>query len=151
MPAVKNFDCFNDKEDIYELMDRFGKSLLNELEISFISPTDGELNIKMAKAPDGKTHAATHTASQSYNPAETSEDAKIITAPLVGTFYASPSPDSEPYVKIGDKITYGAVLCIIEAMKSMNEIESETEGEITEVLAKNGMPVEYGQPLFKLK
>ena len=73
-----------------------------------------------------------------------------ITAPIVGTFYASASPDSPAYVKVGDKIEAGKVLCIIEAMKLMNEIEAETSGTIAEILVKNEEPVEYGQVLFRV-
>jgi acetyl-CoA carboxylase biotin carboxyl carrier protein len=73
-----------------------------------------------------------------------------ITAPIVGTFYASASPDSPIYVKVGDKIEAGKVLCIIEAMKLMNEIEAETSGVIAEILVKNEEAVEYGQVLFRV-
>ncbi|MCL7746142.1 acetyl-CoA carboxylase biotin carboxyl carrier protein [Halalkalibacter alkaliphilus] len=71
-----------------------------------------------------------------------------ITSPMVGTFYSAPSPDSAPYVKQGDKVSEDSVVCIVEAMKLMNEIEAEVKGKITEVLAENGELVEYGQPLF---
>ena len=74
-----------------------------------------------------------------------------ITAPIVGTFYASPAPDAPLYVKAGDKVEAGQVLCIIEAMKLMNEIEAETSGKIVEVLVKNEDPVEYGQVLFRIE
>ncbi|WP_044747872.1 acetyl-CoA carboxylase biotin carboxyl carrier protein [Bacillus alveayuensis] len=74
-----------------------------------------------------------------------------ITSPMVGTFYAAPSPDSPPYVKVGDKIKKDTVVCIVEAMKLFNEIEAEVDGEIVEVLVKNGQLVEYGQPLFLVK
>lgn len=74
-----------------------------------------------------------------------------ITAPMVGTFYESPSPDSDAYVKVGDKITKGQTLCIIEAMKLMNEIESEVSGTIVEICAKNAQPVEYGLVMFKVE
>ena len=74
-----------------------------------------------------------------------------ITSPMVGTFYASPSPDSEEYVSVGDRIKSDSIVCIVEAMKLFNEIEAEVEGEIVEILAKNGQLVEYGQPLFLVK
>lgn len=73
-----------------------------------------------------------------------------ITAPIVGTFYASASPDAPVFVRVGDKIEAGKVLCIIEAMKLMNEIEAETSGTIAEILVKNEEPVEYGQVLFRV-
>ena len=74
-----------------------------------------------------------------------------VTAPIVGTFYASPSPDAAVFVKVGDRVRAGQVLCIIEAMKLMNEIEAEVSGTVREVLVKNEEPVEYGQVLFKLE
>ncbi|GGK19055.1 acetyl-CoA carboxylase biotin carboxyl carrier protein [Caldalkalibacillus thermarum TA2.A1] len=74
-----------------------------------------------------------------------------IVSPMVGTFYRAPAPDAEPYVKEGDKVTENTVVCIVEAMKLMNEIEAEVRGEIVEVLAENGQLVEYGQPLFLVK
>lgn len=79
------------------------------------------------------------------------ENLYTVKSPMVGTFYSSPSENSEPYVKSGDKVNKGNVLCIVEAMKLMNEIESEIEGTIVEVLCKNGQMVEYGEPLFKVK
>ncbi len=78
-------------------------------------------------------------------------DAVVIRSPIVGTFYRSPSPDSPPYVEIGDVVEKGQTLCIIEAMKIMNEIESEVRGEILDILVENAEPVEYGQPLFLVK
>jgi acetyl-CoA carboxylase biotin carboxyl carrier protein len=71
-----------------------------------------------------------------------------IQSPMVGTFYQSPSPDSPPYVRVGDEINPGKILCIVEAMKLMNEIEAEISGKIVKVLVQNGQPIEYNQPLF---
>ncbi len=71
-----------------------------------------------------------------------------ITAPLVGTFYSSASPDAGPFVEVGDRVKKGQVICIVEAMKLMNEIESEADGQIVKMLVENGQPVEYGEPLF---
>jgi len=79
------------------------------------------------------------------------ENVVEICAPMVGTFYRSPSPDADPYVKTGDRIKSGTVLCIIEAMKLMNELEAEISGEIKEILVEDGQPVEYNQPLFLIK
>jgi acetyl-CoA carboxylase biotin carboxyl carrier protein len=73
-----------------------------------------------------------------------------VTAPIVGTFYAAPAPDAPAYVKVGDHVQAGSVLCIIEAMKLMNEIEAETSGTVAEVLVRNEEPVEYGQVLFRI-
>ncbi len=75
----------------------------------------------------------------------------IIKSPIVGTFYRAPSPDSPPFVEIGDHITKGTTLCIIEAMKLMNEIESDINGTITKILIDNAQPVDYNQPLFVIK
>lgn len=75
----------------------------------------------------------------------------IVKSPMVGTFYSSPSPDKDAFVRVGDKVNASSILCIIEAMKLMNEIESEVNGTIKEILVKDGEMVEYGQPLFKIK
>ena len=74
----------------------------------------------------------------------------VITSPLVGRFYAAPSEDAEPFVKVGDTVKKGQTLAIVEAMKLMNEIESDYDGVVTEILAENGQGVEYGQPLFRI-
>lgn len=75
----------------------------------------------------------------------------LITSPIVGTFYLSPSPDAKQYVKVGSKVKKGDTLCIIEAMKLMNEIEAEMDGEVVEILVNNEQMVEYGQPLFRIR
>jgi len=75
----------------------------------------------------------------------------VITAPMVGTFYAAPSPGAKPFVEIGDEIKVGQVLCVIEAMKMMNQIEADKAGRIASILARNGDPVEFGQPLFVIE
>ncbi|OLN23324.1 acetyl-CoA carboxylase, biotin carboxyl carrier protein [Domibacillus antri] len=86
-------------------------------------------------------------------PKSAADDAHLhkITSPMVGTFYQSPSPDADAYVKPGDKIKSDSVVCIVEAMKLFNEIEAEVDGEIVEILVKDGQLVEYGQPLFLVK
>ena len=76
---------------------------------------------------------------------------KIVVSPLVGTFYAAPSEDAEPFVKVGDIVKKGQTLAIVEAMKLMNEIESDYDGVIEEILVENGQPVEFNQPLFRVK
>jgi acetyl-CoA carboxylase biotin carboxyl carrier protein len=78
-------------------------------------------------------------------------DSHVVKSPIVGTFYASPSPGAEPFVKIGDYVETGQTLCIVEAMKLMNEIESDESGEVVRIFAENGQPVEYGQPLFGIR
>lgn len=79
------------------------------------------------------------------------EDMFLVKSPIVGTFYASPSPGAEAFVKIGNHVDAGQTLCIVEAMKLMNEIESEVSGEVLRIFAENGQPVEYGQPLFGIR
>jgi len=74
-----------------------------------------------------------------------------LTAPVVGTFYRSPAPDADPYAEMGSVVKKGQILCVIEAMKLMNEIESEWDGKIVEILVENALPVEYGQPLFRIE
>jgi acetyl-CoA carboxylase biotin carboxyl carrier protein len=79
------------------------------------------------------------------------EDLFLVKSPIVGTFYGSPSPGAEPFVKVGTHIDSGQTLCIVEAMKLMNEIESEMSGEVLRIFVENGQPVEYGQPLFGIR
>ena len=87
----------------------------------------------------------------SHGAAAVRSDLHVIKSPIVGTFYGSPSPGSDPFVTAGAKVEAGQVLCIIEAMKLMNEIESDVPGELVEVYAENGKPVEYGEPLFGIR
>jgi acetyl-CoA carboxylase biotin carboxyl carrier protein len=75
----------------------------------------------------------------------------VITSPIVGTFYAAPSPDADPYVRVGDRVQKGQVVCIIEAMKLMNEIEADVAGIVLEVHPENAQPVEFGEPLFSVR
>ena len=85
--------------------------------------------------------------------AEAAEESKLvtITSPIVGIFHRAPSPESQPFVEVGSTVKKGQVLCIVEAMKLMNEIESDTEGVISKILVENGQPVEYGEPLFLIE
>lgn len=89
-----------------------------------------------------------HEASAEPLPGQKNENWVEICSPMVGTFYRAPAPDAEPYVREGDTISPGKILCIIEAMKLMNEIEAEIHGKIVKILVENGQPVEYNQPLF---
>jgi len=104
---------------------------------------------KPAAAPvaSGPTHPGT----QATTAASQDQDLHIIPSPIVGTFYRSPSPSAEPFVKIGSSVEADTVVCIIEAMKLMNEIQAETSGEVAKIYVENGQPVEYGQPLFGIK
>ena len=94
--------------------------------------------------------AAIDLATSSARP-EREESLHIVRSPIVGTFYESPTPGSPPFVKVGDALEVGQVLCIVEAMKLMNEIESDAAGEIVKCLVTNGQPIEYGQPLFSIR
>ncbi len=83
--------------------------------------------------------------------ASSSDDLHLVKSPIVGTYYGAPSPGAEPFVKVGGFVETGQTLCIVEAMKLMNEIESDTSGEVLRVFVENGQPVEYGQPLFGIR
>jgi acetyl-CoA carboxylase biotin carboxyl carrier protein len=85
------------------------------------------------------------------NAAEAGAKFHTITSPMVGTFYRAPAPDAEPYVQVGSRVTEKTIVCIVEAMKLMNEIEADCRGEIVEILAENGQLVEFGQPLFRVR
>jgi acetyl-CoA carboxylase biotin carboxyl carrier protein len=95
--------------------------------------------------------AAAALSAASPAPAKAVAEGHEITSPMVGTFYEAASPESPAYIKVGDSVSEETVVCIIEAMKVMNEIKAETKGVVTEVLAQNGKPVQFGQPLFRVK
>ena len=101
--------------------------------------------VPMAPAPEGAPAAA------APSPEPKTENFKEITSPMVGTFYTSPSPEAAPYVSVGSAIIEGSVVCIVEAMKVMNEIKSEISGTIVEIVAENGKSVQYGQVLFRVR
>jgi acetyl-CoA carboxylase biotin carboxyl carrier protein len=84
-------------------------------------------------------------------PSSPAEVLHVIKSPIVGTFYAAPNPESGPFVKVGDSVQAGQTVCIIEAMKLMNEIEADISGEVARIMVENGQPVEYGEPLFALR
>ena len=151
-----------DYKDIKKLIDDMGNSNLDSLEIEFpegikISMTKNTkkevINVIEGSAPmtvptirEEKGKSLVNVENQTK-----ADNYKIVKSPMVGTFYASSAPDKEPYVKVGDKVHKEQVLCIGEATKLMNEIESEFDGEIAEVCVKNEDIVEYGMPLFKIK
>ena len=110
----------------------------------------GRVAAPAAAAPTPVAAAPVATAAPAVE-ADPYAGAHIVKSPIVGTFYAAPSPDADAFVSVGDRVEAGKVLCIVEAMKLMNEIESDASGEIVAVLAKPGQPVEYGQPLFAIK
>ena len=94
---------------------------------------------------------AAASATSSPAPAAAEENLQTVKSPIVGTFYESPSPGAPPFVKIGDTVEVGQVLCIVEAMKLLNEIECDVAGEVVKKLASNGQPIEYGQELFAIR
>ena len=102
-------------------------------------------------APSTGTSSTSHPGAQASTAASHDQDLHIIPSPIVGTFYRSPSPTAEPFVKIGSNVEPETVVCIIEAMKLMNEIQAEASGEVVKVYVENGQPVEYGQPLFGIR
>ncbi|HAF16373.1 MAG TPA: acetyl-CoA carboxylase biotin carboxyl carrier protein [Blastocatellia bacterium] len=97
------------------------------------------------------TTSAAHPGAKAQTEASEDQDLYIIPSPIVGTFYRAPSPNADSFVKIGSSVEPETVVCIIEAMKLMNEIQAETSGEVAKIYVENGQPVEYGQPLFGLK
>jgi acetyl-CoA carboxylase biotin carboxyl carrier protein len=100
----------------------------------------------------GETKPETpHPGAKAETEAAADENLYKITSPIVGTFYRSPSPDKDPYVKAGDKVSPETTVCIVEAMKLMNEIQAETSGEVVKIYVENGQPVEFGQPLFGIR
>ncbi len=111
--------------------------------VEMMMPQQYAAPMAMAPAPVAAAPAAV--------PAEPEVKHHVVKSPIVGTFYESPSPGSPAFVKVGDIVEVGQVLCIVEAMKLMNEIESDAAGEVVERIAATGQPVEYGQPLFAIK
>jgi len=103
-----------------------------------------------APAPASEAVQQTAASAVSPAPAQAAEE-HIVKSPIVGTFYAAPSPDAEPFVRVGDFVEAGQTVCIIEAMKLMNEIEADISGQVARVLVENGQPVEYGESLFALR
>jgi acetyl-CoA carboxylase biotin carboxyl carrier protein len=104
-----------------------------------------------AQAADNSAPNSSGAAGAETEAAAEEWSGSVITSPIVGTYYQSPSPDAPAFVKVGDKVKRGQVVCIIEAMKLMNEIESEYDGEIVKIYVENGQAVEFGQPLFAVK
>jgi acetyl-CoA carboxylase biotin carboxyl carrier protein len=118
----------------------------------FAAPRTAEIIVPSALAAPG-TAASPATAGSSEGAADIrgGEDLHLVKSPIVGTYYSSPSPGAEEFVKIGVHVDMGQTLCIVEAMKLMNEIESEVSGEVLRIFVENGQPVEYGQPLFGIR
>jgi acetyl-CoA carboxylase biotin carboxyl carrier protein len=144
--------------------------LLEESGIAEIEIKEGEEAVRISRAPTGGVVPQFYAAPPAPAPAPAvapaaapaaaaapaplarrKDDANLVTAPMVGTFYAAASPTAKPFVAVGDTVKEGDVLCIIEAMKMMNQIESDRAGKVTAIMARNGDPVEFGQPLFVIE
>ena len=124
-----------DLRKLKTLIDLVSESGVAELEI-----TEGDDRVKIVNRVGAAPVAATAPA--------VAEDTRTINSPMVGTFYRAPSPGAKPFADVGQKVKAGDTVCIIEAMKLLNEIETEYDGVIKEILVENGQPVEFGQPLF---
>ena len=143
-----------DLRKLKTLIDLVESSGIAELEIQ-----EGEERVRISRAPRQSAHTliahpppiaipATPTALAPATPAAPVEEGHIVKSPMVGTFYRAASPGGAPFVEIGDTVAQGDTLCIVEAMKLMNEIEADASGVVKAILAENGQPVEFGQPLF---
>jgi acetyl-CoA carboxylase biotin carboxyl carrier protein len=150
-----------DLQEIKKLIELIERSPITEFEL-----VDKELRVRISKNGGGGTGAremimpvlpssasaapAVPVAAIAAPPVETKKQLYELKSPMVGTFYRSPSPDAEAYVRVGDTVEPGKVLCIVEAMKLMNELESEVRGRIAEICIENAQPVEFGQVLFRI-
>ena len=148
-----------DLRKLKTLIDLVAESGIAELEI-----TEGDGKVRIVKSPNAPlmmpmtaaapiaTTSVAHTAVTAAAPAAPAEPTgHVVKSPMVGTFYRSAQPGSPPFVEIGSEIAEGGTLCIIEAMKLLNEIESDKAGRVKAILVENGQPVEYGQPLFVIE
>jgi acetyl-CoA carboxylase biotin carboxyl carrier protein len=142
-------------KEIRELIDLVSERGLGALEVE---QAGFRVRIESARAAgNGVGPAALAVSAPAEAPAalpvpiEEEKSVHVITSPIVGTFYRSPSPESDAFAEVGQRVARGKILCIIESMKLMNEIESDVEGEIVEVYPRNGQPVEYGEKLFAIR
>jgi len=153
-----------DIKEIKQIVDLMKRSDLTEFAVE---EENFKLQIKRATDTQAQAQIVTYAAPPAATPAPTvaptvptpaapatsdaaPDNASYITSPMVGTFYTAPSPDSPVFANVGDSVKDDSIVCIIEAMKIMNEIQAETSGKIAEVLVENGQPVEFGQKLFRL-
>lgn len=128
-------------------MDHFGLRRLA------LKEKGGEIELERGGAPLAPEPVVSRESpreEKSHTAASTKQEGHLITSPMVGTFYTSPSPEDPSFVKIGDRVEEKKVVCIIEAMKVMNEVKAGMKGKVAEILVKNGSPVEYGTPLFRI-
>lgn len=148
-----------DYNEIKNLINDIGKSNVDEVSLEF--PDGIKISVKKNSSSSQvvkenvtevtTNNVKTETTTINETKKEEIENYKIIKSPMVGTFYSKSSPTAEPFVKVGDKVKKGQTLCIIEAMKLMNEIEAECDGEIVEICAQDDSMVEFGESLFKIK
>lgn len=142
--------------------------MVEQSEVTEFTVQEGDLKVKISKNSKGSANVnlqpvveysrpASPSFPQSAEPATASPAAESksnlheVKSPIVGTFYRAPAPDADPYVQVGDVVSPGTVLCIVEAMKLMNEIECDMSGKIVKILVENATPVEYNQPLFLIE
>ncbi len=140
-------------EKIKQLIDEMGNSKLTEVDIEF--PDGTKISMKKDKMQEkiiqNTSIVENDTIENQIKEDKNEKKGNIIKSPMVGTFYLKSSPTAEPYIEIGKEVKKGDVLCIIEAMKLMNEIESEYTGKVIEILVKDGEAVEYGTPLLRIE
>ena len=137
--------------------------LMNEHELTYFHLEEEGVNLKLKKGADivqvaqaampaaAPAAPAPTTVPTADAPATAEPSGDEITAPMVGTFYAAPSPETPPFISVGDSVSEGQTICIIEAMKVMNEIKAETSGTVSAVIAKDGEPVQFGDALFRVQ
>ena len=148
---------FKEIKELIEIFDESNVSKLSikegDFKIELDKNSSVQVSVPQVSVPSTPAPVSTPAVTEvTSTPAPTTDDnADFITSPMVGTFYEAPSPTSEPYVKVGDKVKAGQVVCIVEAMKIMNEIQAEFDCEIVEKLVEDGQAVEFDTPLFKVK
>ena len=127
-------------------------NLMSELGLTGLEVTENDRVVRLERNPAPQATAPVQTAQVGDVPqSAANEDLIEISSPMVGVFYAAPAEDADPYVQVGDRVKKGQTLCIVEAMKLMNEIVAETDGQIVEICAQNGQVVDFGCPLFRIK
>lgn len=127
-------------------------NLMSELGLTGLEVTENDRVVRLERNPAPQTAAPVQTVQVGDLPqSAANEDLIEISSPMVGVFYAAPAEDADPYVQVGDRVKKGQTLCIVEAMKLMNEIVAETDGQIVEICAQNGQVVDFGCPLFRIK
>ena len=127
-------------------------NLMSELGLTGLAVTENDRVVRLERNPAPQTAAPVQTVQVGDVPqSAANEDLIEISSPMVGVFYAAPAEDADPYVQVGDRVKKGQTLCIVEAMKLMNEIVAETDGQIVEICAQNGQVVDFGCPLFRIK